>query len=570
MRFPLSLLVSVNLRQAWRRLTAIRERSAFLSAFILLFIGGYAVLAFYLFLRGLQFVSNFPGLGELMVERLLYLLFAFLFGLLLLSNLIISYTNLFRNRETAFLLSLPIDRNAIFRWKFTESTLLASWAFIFLIAPLLAAYGMSNKVPWHFYPATLLFIALFIILPSVGGAFLAVVVARLLDRRAFQAFVLFGVAFGIFATIKWLKADPITDDMLETRVLTVLDRLLAKTNFALFPMLPSYWLSNGVMHWAEGALRTAGFFVLVLLSNALFFGTLAFTRFGSFFYEAFSTVQSRGSAFARWGWFQALERRKRTTFFSVGPMDLLQRLLPFKSDVSALVVKDLRVFWRDTTQWGQTLVLLGLLAAYVVNLRHFTRQINNPFWMDLISFMNLAACALNVATLTTRFVFPQFSLEGKRLWIVGMAPLGLPNLLRIKFVLGVIGTFLVTGTLIIASSRMLKLSPEKTVYFVYAIGAMVLTMNGLAVGLGALYPNFREDNPSKIVSGFGGTFCLVLSFLYILLSVLLLGYGAPWAQNGTRPWALIILAWGLFAALCAVLGWFPLQLAKKRVVTQEY
>ena len=35
---------------------------------------------------------------------------------------------------------------------------------------------------------------------------------------------------------------------------------------------------------------------------------------------------------------------------------------------------------------------------------------------------------------------------------------------------------------------------------------------GLAVGLGALFPNFKEDNPSKIVSGFGGTLCLVASF----------------------------------------------------------
>ena len=33
--------------------------------------------------------------------------------------------------------------------------------------------------------------------------------------------------------------------------------------------------------------------------------------------------------------------------------------------------------------------------------------------------------ALNLATLTTRFVYPQFSLEGKRLWIVGLSPLGL-------------------------------------------------------------------------------------------------------------------------------------------------
>ena len=40
---------------------------------------------------------------------------------------------------------------------------------------------------------------------------------------------------------------------------------------------------------------------------------------------------------------------------------------------------------------------------------------------------------------------------------------------------------------------------------------MTFTFNGLAAGVGVLYPNFKENNPSKIVSGFGGTFCLVLS-----------------------------------------------------------
>ena len=39
------------------------------------------------------------------------------------------------------------------------------------------------------------------------------------------------------------------------------------------------------------------------------------------------------------------------------------------------------------------------------------------------------------------------------------------------------------------------------------------TLNALAVGLGAVYPNFREDNPSKIVSGFGGTLLELMTFL---------------------------------------------------------
>src|SRR5437660_6513159 len=226
---PLLLLLRVNAISSWRRVASLRQQSRLLTAVISLFIATYLVVAFWLFHVGLHFIAKFPGLGSMLMERLLFLLFAFLFILLLISNLVISYTNLFRNRETSFLLTLPISAQTIFRWKLIESTLLASWAFLFLIAPLLAAYGLTNRVPWHFYPATVILIALFIVLPAVAGAWLAVNIARYLDRRAFQVaavglalLVLIGAAF-------WLKAEPIPEEMFETRVLAVLDKLLMKT-----------------------------------------------------------------------------------------------------------------------------------------------------------------------------------------------------------------------------------------------------------------------------------------------------------------------------------------------------
>ncbi len=119
---PLTLLVRVNMQQAWRRLLAIRQQSRLLTALIVLFLGGYAALAFAIFYRGLRFAGSFPGLGAVLIERMLFLLFAFLFGLLLLSNLIISYTNLFRNRETSFCCPSR-SWESIFRWKFIESAL---------------------------------------------------------------------------------------------------------------------------------------------------------------------------------------------------------------------------------------------------------------------------------------------------------------------------------------------------------------------------------------------------------------------------------------------------------------
>jgi ABC-2 type transport system permease protein len=136
---PLWLLVRVNALQLWRRVKGMRHQSRLLLSVMLLFVTGYITVSFLLFRAGLKFLQQFPGLGTLLTERLLFLLFAFLFGLLLLSNLVISHTNLFRNRETQFLVTLPLSPDTIFRWKFLESTLLASWAFLFLVAPLLAA-----------------------------------------------------------------------------------------------------------------------------------------------------------------------------------------------------------------------------------------------------------------------------------------------------------------------------------------------------------------------------------------------------------------------------------------------
>src|SRR5579884_1270396 len=568
---PLLLLFRVNAVQSLRRLKSVRDQSRLLTALIFLFIVGYLGISFWLFYKALKFVGAFPGLGTVLTERLLYLLFAFLFTLLLLSNLIISYTNMFRNREASFLMSLPVPTQTIFQWKFFESTLLASWAFVFLIAPLLVAFGLTHEVAWHFYPITMVLIGLFIFLPAVAGSWLALNLARFLDRRAFQVSVLI-LALGLFGcAIFWWHSRPAADEMTETRVLAVLDRLLEQTKFAQFPFLPSYWLSTSVLQWAQGALELAGFFALVLLSNVLFFGFLAFTFLGNSYYDATSRVQSRASVWGQWEWFRAWVRRGQKFSYPVGPAEKLIDLLRWlKTDTRALLVKDARMFWRDTTQWGQTVLLFGLLGVYVVNVRHFTNQFVNPFWIHLVSYLNLGACALNLATLTTRFVYPQFSLEGRRLWIVGMAPMGLPKVVKAKYWLASFSSLVVTLTLVVLSSCLLRMPWDRVLFFGAVITVMTFTLNGLASGLGVMYPNFKEGNPSKIVSGFGGTFCLVLSFLYILGSVLILAFGAA-EMRGKSPsmtWA-GVSACGFFV-LSFLIGWLPFRLGMRQLRHFEF
>jgi len=567
---PLLLLLRVNTLTLWRRLRSIRDQSRLLTAVIFLFLAGYIVLAFWLFFSGLRFIARFPGLGAELTERLMFLLFAFLFVLLLLSNLVISYTNLFRNRETSYLLTMPVSTDTVFQWKLVESTLLASWAFLFLIAPLLAAYGLTRGVPWHFYLVTVLLVGLFIVLPAVAGSFCAVNLARYMDRRLFQVLAVTALVLIIAGAAWWFRPDPTPEGESETRVLAVLDKTLHRTRFAQFALLPSYWLSKSVLQWAEGAVLAAGFFVLVLLSHVAFFGTLAFTRMGNLFYDAASTVQGRGSLFARWGWFRARVQSSTALEYRPGWLErFLENYTWLGPDVRALMVKDTRMFWRDTTQWAQSLMLFGLLAVYIFNLRHFSQQLQNPFWTHLVSFLNLGACSLNLATLTTRFVYPQFSLEGKRLWIVGMAPLGLVKVVRTKYWLANATSLVVTLGLITMSCYMLDMTLGRTLYFAAAVAVMTMTLTGLAVGLGALYPNFKEENPSKIVSGFGGTFCLVLSFLYILGSVVLLALATPWTRPEAASFGRTFTCLGSFAALSFSIGWVPLRLGLRRVKTFE-
>jgi ABC-2 type transport system permease protein len=251
--------------------------------------------------------------------------------------------------------------------------------------------------------------------------------------------------------------------------------------------------------------------------------------------------------------------------------EIILGFLPFLSrPVKALALKDARLFSRDPTQWTQFLIFFGLLCIYVLNLRNVSLDYRNPYWETLISHLNLAASTLTLSTLTTRFVFPQFSLEGRRLWIIGLSPIGMRKVLLQKFAFSCLGAMSVTVSLMTASSMMLHLPWARIAFFDVAIALPAAGLCGLAVGLGALFPNLKEDNPSKIVSGFGGTLCLVVSFVYIVVYVSLIA--VPGLRQVTRIVFLISDSTALALALLAsiVILWLPLFLAFRRVKNLEF
>jgi ABC-2 type transport system permease protein len=172
--------------------------------------------------------------------------------------------------------------------------------------------------------------------------------------------------------------------------------------------------------------------------------------------------------------------------------------------------------------------------------------------------------------LTTRFVYPQFSLEGPRLWIIGMAPMGLARIVKAKYWLASCASLVMMLALVGLSSHLLRIPWDHVVFFGAVITVMAFSLNGLASGLGVLYPNLKEGNPSKIVSGFGGTLCLMLSFLYILASVLLLALGCWETREEPPPQWLSLNCIAAFIVLSFALGWLPFKFALKRLRDFEF
>ena len=163
-------------------------------------------------------------------------------------------------------------------------------------------------------------------------------------------------------------------------------------------------------------------------------------------------------------------------------------------------------------------------------------EMTQPRDLYLVAFLNLSVCALALSTLTTRFVFPQFSLEGRRLWILAMSPLKLSSIVMQKFITSTLCSGLIVIAILSIGGYNLQLGFHDSAFFAVSIALLAIGLNGLAVGLGVIFPNLQESNAAKIVSGFGGTLCLVGSFIYILAFILLLALSLIHISEPTRPY----------------------------------
>lgn len=463
--------------------------------------------AFYAFWEAFHWLKRFgadPGglsLGDIIMSRLLSVFALALFFMLIFSNVLIAFSTLYRSREVAYLLHAPLSFWEFFLTRFVECVAFSSWASAYLGSPLILAYGMTNGSPWPFYLAAVAFYIPFVSIPAACGAMIAMLLVRVFPRLPRGSMIGAGI-IGVGSVFLYLRSAFSSINLSDPTFSGIIDAMSRTQSW----LLPSYWASRGVLASAESEYGESLFYFLLLTSNALM-------------------IMLMSAALAQWafypGWSDLLgndmNRKSPPGRGLLSRIDGLFRLL--HDPHRALVVKDIRLFWRDPAQWSQFVIFFGIMAVYVASLRDRSAAFENVVYRNWIVCLNIGACTLILATLTSRFVYPLVSLEGRRFWVLGLAPLTYRQLVWQKFWLSVCTTSVFTLALVVLSCSILEVEP---IYFVLAVYSIIITnfgLSGLAVGLGSLYPSFQEDNPARIVSGMGGTLNFLLSMAYIALVV---------------------------------------------------
>lgn len=516
-----------------------------------LFLVGLIWLGLYgLFWSVLHQLKRTPLEATVAIPLVFNFFFVAMLALLSFSNAIILYSTLFSRHEASYLLTLPLSMRDVVTLKYLESLALASWSLVLLGFPMMfAIVDAAENSGGELYFFFLAFFLAFIPIPGALGLMLAWGVARFFPRKlAKPAAVIAGLILALSVASGFH-----TLSLGDTATELWLRSFLMRMSFLEAAFLPNNWVASGIDHAIESRFSESGLYLAVTAANAMFLSWLAVLIVSRYFEGAYDRSSS-----GRLGGSRAASEA------SGGVAGGIFFYLPLP--LRLVAAKDLRTFVRDPGQWSQLAILFGLLILYLTNMPNLRLEFSRTGSLLIIPFLNLCAVSLILATFTCRFVFPMVSLEGQKLWCLGVLPLRRDHILIAKF------SFALTVTVVVGVAAMLLASLMLNLSFVWACIHLVVTVAicvglcGFAVGIGARLPSFRQSSAARIANGLGGTTNLLASIA--LVSLVLSGVGlATWRSRGASEseWpdaaAMLFCAGSVFVGVSA--GWVAMWVGSR-------
>jgi ABC-2 type transport system permease protein len=482
-----------------------RVLKGLLLAFVTTF---FWVLIFAVILRMLLYFRGTQGIGDLLAGKLLGLAFLTFLSLLLLSNVITALSTFFLSDDLELLVASPTDTVHLYGARLIETIVDSSWMVGLMAVPLLAAYGVVYEAGPAYYLLALATVAPFLVIPAVLGAAFTLLLVNVFPARRTRDLLavvaLLSVA-GVVALFRFVRPERLMRPE-EFRNLVDFVAVLRTPSSA---WLPSEWASDTLMGFLSGFFDPLPF--LLLLSTAA----------ASVVFGAWLHVRFYGPGFSRAQ--EGAERREGR----VRSRSVERWLVGASPRTRELVSKEVRVFFRDTTQWSQ-LVLLGVLVVvYVYNIRAlplYTGERLSFVLINAVSFLNLGLAGFVIAAIAARFVFPAMSLEGKMMWLLRSSPLDVRTLFWSKYWVGTIPLLVVALPLIVGTNILLDATPFILLLTTLTMVGVTLATTAMALGFGALFPNYETENAAEIPTSFGGLLFMMASVVYLAGVVVLEGW----------------------------------------------
>lgn len=508
-----------------------------------------------------KLLSYFKGvqeIGPLLAGKLLGLMLVSFFSLLLLSNVISALSSFFLAKDLDLLVSGPVDWLRLYGAKLLETMIASSWMVALMAIPMLAAYGFAYGGGWLFAPFAVAVVLPFILIPSVIGSATTLILVNIFPARRTRD-ILSVIAVGSAAAIVLLLRLVRPERLARPEGFKSLVDFVGVLRTPTSPFLPSEWAERGIMGWLTG--QTDWLSVYLLWSTAAALVVMGALLHRSMYLTGFSKAQESGQRWARSGRFTSVATRM------LRPLGVLKR---------ELILKELRLFFRDTTQWSQLILLAVLVVVYVFNIKFLPLKGEGItfFLVNVIPFLNLVLAGFVLASIAARFIFPGVSLEGRTLWLLRSSPMSVRDLLWSKFWVGTTPLLILALCIIGATDYLLKVSDFMFLVSIFTITMMTFAVAGMAIGFGTVFPQFETENAAQIPTSFGGLLFMMASIGVIGAVVILEArpvYGYLSARAfGTEANSLeMVLGFGAAALLCIAATVIPIRIAMNRLESVE-
>lgn len=525
---------------------------------------GFVGVMFWAFIFGVLYrlLTYFRGveeIGALLAGKLLGLLLLGFTSILLLSNVITALSSFFLAKDLDMLVSAPVDWLRLYGAKLLETMVASSWMVVLVAIPMFTAYGIVYDGGWLFpVVATLLMLPMFVIPAVLGSALTLTLVNVFPARRTRDILSVIAVlaAGGIVLLFRLIRPERLARPEGFRSLLDFIAVLRTPTS----PLLPSEWVQKATMGYLQGEPDWLSMYLL--WTTALAFFVLGAMLHRWLYHTGFSKAQESAQ---RWV-------KKGGLLSTLGD----RVLQPFGTLRRELVLKEIRLFFRDTTQWSQLILLAVLVVVYVYNIKFLPLSGEGItfFLVNVVPFLNLVLAGFVLASIAARFIFPGVSLEGRTLWLLRSSPMAVRDLLWAKFWVGTLPLLLLAIAIVGVTDYLLQVSEFMFYVSVGTIALMTFALSGMAIGFGTMFPQFETENAAQIPTSFGG-------LLYMMASVALIGavivlearpvYGYLSAKAFRQPIEAteMVLGFGLAALLCIAATLIPIRVALKRLEATE-